>query len=421
MWLVAVAAAIFGKADRQFPVAGDALLEDLDVRRTIHRLQREQLGLARDDRLAFLGRGHFVGHDEHVLAELAPMAGLDPESRIDELRGFDLAVARGVEPAPQIGFQLAPDHPALRMPEDRPRRFRLEVEQVHLLPDLAMVALGRFLEPPVDPAQHRVLGIAAPISARHARQLERIGVELAGRGEMRPAAEVDPRLLALAGAVHGDGLARGQLHHPLGFEGLTRFFEEVADLVARPDLTHQRLVGGDDAPHLLLDRGQVLLGEGAVRRGRREVVIEAVLGRGAEGDLRSGKDVLHRLGEDVRIVVPHQLERFGLVAGGDEREARVALERARDVPDLAIHFRGQRSLGEAGPDRRGNVGRGRALRHFPHRSVGKHNLEHFGHVRGHVARRDRPLNRSAATHLPSTCFHCSLHPARGMGVSTWML
>ena len=147
VWLVAVAAAIFGKADRQFPVAGDALLEDLDVRRTIHRLQREQLGLARDDRLAFLGRGNFVGHDEHVLAELAPMAGLHPESRIDELRGFDLAVARGVEPAPQIGFQLAPDHPALRMPEDRPRRFRLEVEQVHLLPDLAMVALGRLFEP----------------------------------------------------------------------------------------------------------------------------------------------------------------------------------------------------------------------------------------------------------------------------------
>ena len=70
-----------------------------------------------------------------------------------------------------------------------------------------MVALGGFLEPDemgvelllvepggaVDAAQHRVLLVAAPVSARDARQLERLRIELAGGGEVRPAAQVDPR------------------------------------------------------------------------------------------------------------------------------------------------------------------------------------------------------------------------------------
>jgi hypothetical protein len=83
-------------------------------------------------------------------------------------------------------------------------RLFLQVEQVHLAADLAMVALGGFFQPDemlgelllvepagaVDAAQHRVLLVAAPIGARHARQLERGGVEFARRGEMRAAAHV---------------------------------------------------------------------------------------------------------------------------------------------------------------------------------------------------------------------------------------
>src|SRR3546814_1027594 len=81
-------------------------------------------------------------------------------------------------------------------------RLLLEVEQVHLLAQLAMVALGRFLQPvevrvellsvepagAVDARQHRVLLVAAPIGPRHPRQLERLRIELAGRRQMRPAA-----------------------------------------------------------------------------------------------------------------------------------------------------------------------------------------------------------------------------------------
>src|ERR1043165_8520367 len=118
-----------------------------------------------------------------------------------------------------------------------------------------MVALGRFLEPdeigvelllveprrPVDPAEHRVLGVAAPIGARHSRQLERLRIELAGRGEVRAAAEVDPRAVAFTGAINGDGPPRGDLHYPPGLEGLATFLEEFAPLVAGPPLADERL------------------------------------------------------------------------------------------------------------------------------------------------------------------------------------
>ena len=234
MRLVPVAAAELGKPQRQLLVAGDALLEDLDVRRAVHRLQRHQVGVAGDHRLAFVRPRHFVRHHEHVLAELAPVARQHPQLGIDQLRGLDFIVAGGIEPPPHVGLELAPDDPAVGMPEDAAMRFALEVEQVHLLPDLAVVALAGLFEPhkigvelllvepgcPVDAAEHRVLGVAAPIGAGNPRQLERLRVELAGRGEMRAAAEVDPRLIPLAGAVHGDGLARRQLHHPLGLERL---------------------------------------------------------------------------------------------------------------------------------------------------------------------------------------------------------
>ena len=95
---------------------------------------------------------------------------------------------------------------------------------------------------------------------------------------------------------------------------LALLLEEGADVLAAPFLADQRLVGGDDAAHLLLDRGQILVGEHAAALGRREVVIETVVGRRAEGDLRAGIQLLHRLGEDVREVVADQLERVLLVA-----------------------------------------------------------------------------------------------------------
>ena len=84
--------------------------------------------------------------------------------------------------------------------------FFLQVEQVHLAAQLAVVALGGFLQPQqmrvelllvqpggaIDAAEHGVLLIAAPIGARNPRQLEGLWVQVAGGGQVRPAAHVEP-------------------------------------------------------------------------------------------------------------------------------------------------------------------------------------------------------------------------------------
>src|SRR6202007_1643865 len=100
-----------------------------------------------------------------------------------------------------------------------------------------------------------------------------------------------------------------------------------------PYFADQPFVGRDDAPHLFLDRRQFLLGESAVLEGWSKVVIKSVLARRAEGDLCPRKEVLDGFGEDMRIIVAHELERVRLVARSDEREARIPFERPHDVTD----------------------------------------------------------------------------------------
>jgi hypothetical protein len=193
------------------------------------------------------------------------------------------------------------------------------------------------------------------------------------------AAQVHPRPVAFAGAIHGDGLALGQLHHPFGLERFPTLFEEIADIVARPHFAAQGFVGGDDAPHFVLDGGEVLVGEGAVLRRRGEIVVESILGRGAEGDLSSGEQVLHRLGKDVREVVADELERFGFVARGDQRQAGIALDRPVEVAKLTVHAGGKRGFCQPRADRRRDIRGRRAFGHFPDRSVRKRYPEHLRH------------------------------------------
>ena len=131
--LVAVAGAELGHAKRQVAVGFDPLPEDLDMAGAVHRLQRQRPVVLR------LG-------GEHVLAELVPVAGGFPQRAVDELRGFNLGIAAFLEPPAHIGLDLAIDGPAIRMPEHRSGRLFLQMEEVELPAELAMVALFRLLE-----------------------------------------------------------------------------------------------------------------------------------------------------------------------------------------------------------------------------------------------------------------------------------
>ena len=119
---------------------------------------------------------------------------------------------------------------------------------------------------------------------------------------MRPDAEVDE----IALAVEADLLVRRDLGDPFGLVALADAIEEGDRLVALPDLAGDRLVALDDVAHPRLDLLEVLGGE---RRVAGEVVIEAGLGRRAEGDLGLRIQFLDRLGHHMGGVVAQDFER----------------------------------------------------------------------------------------------------------------
>ena len=81
----------------------------------------------------------------------------------------------------------------------------------------------------------------------------------------------------------------------------------------------------------------------------REVVVEAVLDRGADRDLSLGIELLDGLGHDVRGVVAQQLEPVRRRAR-DDLDACVVLDRQRQVLERAVDPNGDRVALEARAD-----------------------------------------------------------------------
>ena len=393
--LVAMAAAELCEPHRQVAVALDALVEDLDVGRAVHRLQGHQIGLAGKDRPLFFGAGHLVGDHEHVLAVLAPMARGFPEFAAHQLRRLHFRVAALVHLAPDILFHLVVDHEAFWVPEDAAGRLVLQMEQVELAADLAMVSLFglghhrqivvEFLlrreRRSIEPRQHRVVAVAAPVGAGHLGQLEG-RADILGRAHVRAAAEVEPLALLV------------DLDHLVGRDGVDQFDLEVLalgrkdalGLVARPHFLGERSAAGDDLGHLLFDRREIVLGEGRVAL---EVVIKAVLDHRADGDLRRRPKFLHGFGEDVRSVVPDQSEAVGAVAG-DEFDAAVLVQRITEIGERAVPLHGDGALGKAGRNPFDHGGPGRARRVIARCTIGKRHLDrHFNLHWGPAAQHKR--------------------------------
>jgi hypothetical protein len=128
------------------------------------------------------------------------------------------------------------------MPEHHARRLFLQVEQIELLAELAVVALLGLLEHvqigvqvlllgpggAVDALQLLVLRVAAPVGAGHLHQLE--DLELAGGRHVRAAAQVDEIALAIERYI----LALRDRGDEFGLVVLADGLEELDRLVARP-------------------------------------------------------------------------------------------------------------------------------------------------------------------------------------------
>ena len=201
---------------------------------------------------------------------------------------------------------------------------------------------------PVDALEHLVARVAAPVGAGELGQLEHL--EAAGRRDVRAAAQVDEGALA----VERDVLVRRDRRDDLGLVVLAHALEELHGLVARHQRAHDRLVLPRELDHPLLDRGEVL---GRERALVAEVVVEAVLDHRADRDLGLGEELLHRVGEQVGGRVANHLEPLR-IAIGDDGDRSVAVDAVRGVDELAVDLAGQRGLGEAGADRRGDLGDG---------------------------------------------------------------
>src|SRR5207237_5449249 len=248
---------------------------------TVHRLQRKNFLVP-------------ALSNEHVLAEILPVPGRLPQRAVEQLRPLDLLVPSGIEPPAHIVLDDPKQLPALRMPEDAADRLFLQVEQVELAAEPAMVAAFGLLEPEqvlvqfllvrpsraVDPLQLRVIRVAAPIGACHVHQLEGLP-EPAGRWQMRADAEIDEIPLA----VEADLLLGRDLADIFGLITFADAVEKGDGLVAIPHFTVDRLVAPHDVAHALLDALEIV---GRERRRTRAFVLKPRLGRRAEGTLRIG-------------------------------------------------------------------------------------------------------------------------------------
>ncbi len=390
--LVAVTRAEFGQPERQVTVGMQAGIENLHVTGAVHRLDRV---------VAVFRRG-----GEHVVAVVLPVAGLLPQAAVHHGRRPHFLVAVLDELLPHVLLDLLPHDPALGVPERHARRLVLHVEEIEQPGELAVIALLRlfqtvqvgievFLLRPgraIDALQHGVLRIAAPVGAGQLHQLERAR-QPAGRWQMRAAADVEP----LALTVDGQFLALGDhLVDDLHLVGFTQSGEHLHRLLARPHLTLDRQVALDDLVHALLDLLQIFRGERIVAR---EVVVEAVLDGGTDGDLGAGIKLLHCLRHYMRGVVANEIECLG-VPGGDDGQCGVMVDQVAGVDEPAVDPAGERRLGEPRADGRRDLRDGHGGVELSNRTVGKRDVDHAGKLQNKKSA-DRP--RSWITGDAETC------------------
>lgn len=148
---------------------------------------------------------------------------------------------------------------------------------------------------------------------------------------MRTGAEVDEVVLAVDGdaGIGGDGIEQ------LEFVGLVLLGEDGTGFVAGDNLALQ--AGGflDDGLHLLLDGIEVL----TVERTEIEVIEEAFVGGGTDGELGLGIEVLDGLGHDMGGGVTEDGQGFG--SGPVEKlNLAVVLHDISQIHNLAVDFRG---------------------------------------------------------------------------------
>src|SRR6266571_1329406 len=375
--LVARAHAEFAVAHRQITIAPQSLVENQYVPRAVHRL---------DHVVALLRLG-----GEHVFPVVLPVARFLPQAAVEDLRAAHFEIAVVAVDATHVLLDLLPDRPALRMPEHHARGFFLKVEKIQLRAQAPVIALLRLLDHAqvrflllllgpggaVNPLQHLVLGISAPVGTGDLRVLEYL--ELTRGGNVRPAAQIDE----IAFPVQRDLFVRWNRGDDLRLVALADGFEVLNRLVAQPDLARHREVFFRQFRHAPFDGVEIVWRE---RPLERKIVVEAVLDHRADGHLRFGKQVLHGIGEQVRSGVPQNLDAL-LVALGHYGELAIVVETERGIDQLAVHPSRERGACQTWPDGLRDLSHGDGPGKTLYGAVGKANVRH-----GRIVKTNRALN-----------------------------
>ena len=326
--------------------------------------------------------------EEHVLHVVVVVAGDVPELLRQHQRRLQLEVAAAAQQVAHGVDQQVEDRRPLGVEEGEARRFLLEVEEIELLAQHAVVALARLLEQvemllqvllleeggAVHAHELLALGVGAPVRTGNAREL---GVLQPARvRHVGAAAEIDELpvpverdlLAALLDVV--DDLAL-ELVVPAVDRAVAR--ERFVGVLVRDRAAFEGVRLLREPLHLLLDLREVVRRDRAV--GHEDVVVEAVLDHRADGELRLGEDPQDRVGHQVGGGVAQDLERL-FIALGEQANLRAVFERAQEIDDLLVHHRGDGGLGEAGADLGGQISGVSAFLELTRAAVRQVHLDH---------------------------------------------
>ena len=160
----------------------------------------------------------------------------------------------------------------------------------------------------VDALEHLPAGVPPPVGAGGAGELDGVALDAAGGVQVGAGAEVGELALLVEGDV---GVLR-EVVDELHLVGLLLLLHELHRLLTGQLKALQLQLLLADLPHLRLQGLQVLGGEGT---GGIEVIVEAVVDAGADGQLHLRVQALHGLGQDVGAGVPVGLPVLGIFKG----------------------------------------------------------------------------------------------------------
>ena len=282
---------------------------------------------------------------------MVPVAGTVPQLLVEDEGGADLQIAGLAVQLPPVAFQgIAKGH-TLGQEHRESGAFLKDVEELQLFAQFAVIPLfGLFQHlqvlfqhrslgeaDAVHPAQHPVVGVAAPIGAGALGQLD--GLDGAGIHQVGAGAQVGE--IALAEEAQLLPFSSVLLDQ---FDLVGVILHQLFGLVARELKPLQCFPFLDDLLHFGFDLLQVFCHKGLLHV---DVIIEAVVHRGADGQFSLGIQVLHRLGQHMGAGVPECLFALGVLKGEDGHIG-VAFDGEAQVPKLAVHFCSAGGFGQAG-------------------------------------------------------------------------